>query len=151
MSFAFGPAGGVGGDPYDAPYPTIPAANKAWWITAMKGRSGSRVDQIQVVWDGAGGGGESDKFGGEGGTPFRWDVPSGEILTQIVGTVGEYNGSVRLFSIQFVTNTGTRSDVYGEPTSAAFSFQCPVNYQISGIFGRADHEVDATGVYIVVD
>jgi hypothetical protein len=148
MSFKFGPAGGVGGSAFDAPYPVIPSANKLWTISAMKGRSGSRIDQIQVVWAGAFGGGESPKFGGEDGAPFQFDIPPGEMLTQIVGSVGEYNNSVRLFSIQFVTNTGTPSPVYGHATSATFSFQCPPNYLITGIFGRADRAVDALGVYI---
>jgi hypothetical protein len=114
----------------------------------MKGKAGSRVDQIQVVWGGAGGGGESRPFGGEGGSPFEFPIPAGESLTQIVGSVGEYNGSVRLFSIQFVTSTGTRSDVYGQATSATFSFECPPSYVITGIFGRAKNAVDALGVYI---
>jgi Jacalin-like lectin domain len=148
MSSTFGPAGGVGGSPYDAAYPVGSHAETPWVITAMKGRSGNRIDQIQVVWAGAGGGGESPKFGGEGGSPFQFTLPPGETLTQIVGSVGEYNGSVRLFSIQFVTNTGTRSDVYGQATSAAFSFQCPPNFVVTGIFGRAGREVDALGVYI---
>jgi Jacalin-like lectin domain len=148
LSSTFGPAGGVGGSPYDAPYPVAAQANRPWSIVAMKGRSGSRIDQIQVVWGGAGGGGESPEFGGEGGSPFEFTIPSGESLAQIVGSVGEYNGSVRLFSIQFVTDTGTRSDVYGKATSAAFSFECPANFVITGIFGRAKNEVDALGVYI---
>src|SRR5437870_1782626 len=109
MSSPFGPAGGVGGSPFDAPYPVTSQANRPWWITAMKGRAGDRIDQIQVVWAGAGGGGESPKFGGEGGSPFEFTIPPGESLTQIVGTVGEHDGSVRLFSIQFLTNTGTPS------------------------------------------
>jgi hypothetical protein len=114
----------------------------------MKGRSGNRIDQIQVVWAGAGGGGESPAFGGDGGSPFQFDIPSGEWLTQIMGSVGEHDGSVRLFSIQFITNAGTTSDPYGRASSATFSFQCPSNYLITGIFGRADKEVDALGVYI---
>jgi hypothetical protein len=147
MSSTFGPAGGVGGAPYDAPYPPFPQANRPWWISAMKGRSGSRVDQIQVVWSGLGGE-ESPEFGGDGGSPFQFPVPPGDHLTQITGSVGEYDGSVRLFSIQFVTSSGAKSDVYGQATSAAFSFQCPSNFAITGIFGRAKNEVDALGIYI---
>ena len=149
MSYKLGPAGGVGGSPYDAPYPTIPAApGNPYAISAMKGRAGNRIDQIQVVWAGAGGGGESPPFGGNGGSPFRFDIPPGEWLAQIVSSVGAYDGSVRLFSIQFITNAGTLSGVYGKATTAAFSFQCPPNYVVTGIFGRADKEVDALGVYI---
>ena len=37
-----------------------------------------------------------------------------------------------------------------QATSAAFSFECPPNYVITGIFGRAKNEVDALGVYIAV-
>ena len=148
MSYKFGPAGGVGGTAFDAPYPTGATTMYPYAISAMKGRSGSRIDQIQVVWAGAGGGGESPPFGGGGGTPFTFDIPPGESLAEIVGSVGYYDNSVRLFSIQFITNAGTRSNVYGQATSAAFSFQCPPNYVVRGIFGRADQAVDALGVYI---
>jgi Jacalin-like lectin domain len=148
MSSPYGSAGGVGGSSFDAPYPPAPQTNTPWVISAMKGRSGSRIDQIQVVWAGAGGGGESPPFGGGGGSPFEFSVPPGEILTQIAGSVGEYNGTVRLFSIQFVTNAGTKSPVYGQATDAAFTFLCPANHVITGIFGRAKDEVDALGVYI---
>ena len=65
-----------------------------------------------------------------------------------MGSVGNNNGQVTVFSIQFITNAGTRSNVYGRPTSAAFSFQCPTNYVVRGIFGRSGQEVDALGVYI---
>jgi Jacalin-like lectin domain len=148
MSYKLGPAGGVGGSPFDAPYPTGAVSMNPYSISAIQGKAYNRIDQIQVVWAGAGGGGESPPFGGEGGRPFRFDIPPGEWLTQIFGSVGEYNDSVRLFSIQFVTNAGTRSDVYGKATSAAFTFQCPPNYVVTGIFGRSDREVDALGVYI---
>jgi hypothetical protein len=148
MSYKFGPAGGVGGTAFDAPYPTGATTMNPYAISAMKGRSADRIDQIQVVWVGAGGGGESPPFGGGGGQPFRFDLPPGESLAQIVGSVGVINNTVTVFSIQFITNAGTRSNVYGRPTSAAFSFQCPTNYVVTGIFGRSGDEVDALGVYI---
>jgi hypothetical protein len=115
----------------------------------MQGRSGSRIDQIEVVWSNQSGGTQSSpEFGGDGGSPFQFAIPTGDYLTQIVGSVGEYDNSVRLFSIQFVTKNGAKSAVYGEATSAAFLFQCPSGYQITGIFGRSGSAVDALGVFI---
>ena len=69
-------------------------------------------------------------------------------ISAMKGSVGDHENSVRVFSIQFITNAGTRSSVYGQATSAAFSFHCPPNYVITGIFGRAAEEVDSLGVYI---
>jgi hypothetical protein len=78
----------------------------------------------------------------------NFPISTGDYLTQIVGTVGQYDSSVRLFSIQFVTSSGDKSPVYGQPGAAAFAFQCPSGYQITGIFGRSDQAVDALGIYI---
>lgn len=146
MSSSFGPAGGVGGSPYNAPVPT---AGGPWRVSAMEGRSGSRIDQIEVTWSNQSGGTQSSsEFGGDGGSPFHFSISTGDYLTQIVGSVGEYDDSVRLFSIQFITKNGTKSPVYGKPTSDSFYFQCPSGYQITGIFGRSGIAVDALGVYI---
>lgn len=145
MSFVFGPSGGVGGNPYSAPMPT---SGGPWRISGVQGRSGSRIDQIEIVWSSAGGSQSSDQFGGSGGNPFAFSIPDKDYLTVISGTVGVNNGSVLLFSLQFFTQQGNKSQVFGSATSTPFNFVCPPGYQISGIFGRSGSGVDALGVYL---
>lgn len=136
----------VGGSPYNAPTPAI---GDPWKISGVQGRSGSRIDQIEIVWTSKSGGTQSSsQFGGTGGSPFQFPIQTGDYLTQITGSVGEDDDSVRLFSIQFITQGGVKSPVYGQATSASFNFQCPPGFQITGIFGRSGSEVDALGVYI---
>lgn len=146
MSSAFGPSGGVGGSPYTAPMPT---SGGPWKISGVQGRSGSRIDQIEISWSSqAGGSQSSDQFGGDGGSPFQFSIPTGDYLTQIIGSVGTTDNSVRLYSLQFVTKAGVKSAVYGKAGSSNFSYQCPSGFQITGIFGRSGSAVDALGVYI---
>jgi hypothetical protein len=146
MSYAFGPSGGVGGTAYSAPMPT---SGGPWKISGVQGRSGSRIDQIEIVWSSQTGGTQSSaQFGGGGGDPFQFPISTGDYLIQITGSVGSHDGSVRLFSLQFVTKSGTKSVVYGKAGPGNFNYQCPPGYQITGIFGRSKTAVDALGVYI---
>ena len=146
MSYVFGPSGGVGGGAYSAPVPT--SGGGPWRISGVQGRSGSRIDQIEIVWSSPGGSQSSDQFGGDGGSPFQFAIPDKDYLTLISGTVGINNGSVVLYSLQFFTQNGNKSPVFGSATSTPFNFQCPPGYQISGIFGRSGSAVDALGVYL---
>lgn len=146
MSYVFGPSGGVGGGAYSAPVPT--SGGGPWRISGVQGRSGSRIDQIEIVWSSPGGSQSSDQFGGDGGSPFQFAIPDKDYLTLISGTVGINNGSVVLYSLQFFTQNGNKSPVFGSATSTPFNFQCPPGYQISGIFGRSGSAVDGLGVYL---
>src|SRR6266403_1272334 len=146
MSSAFGPSGGVGGSPYTAGMPT---SGGPWKITGVQGRSGSRIDQIEILWSSQTGGTQSsDQFGGDGGSPFQFSIPSADYLTQIIGSVGTTDSSVRLYSLQFVTKAGVKSAVYGKAGPGNFNYQCPSGYQITGVFGRSGSAVDALGIYI---
>ncbi|HST20920.1 MAG TPA: jacalin-like lectin [Blastocatellia bacterium] len=146
MSSKFGPSGGVGGSAYDAPTPT---SNGPWRISEAQGRSGSRIDQIELIWSNSVGSTKSSPtFGGGGGDPFEFTIENGDYLTEIRGSVGSNNNSVVLFSLQFFTKSGKVSPVFGSSTPASFYFQSPPGYQITGIFGRSGSAVDALGVYI---
>jgi hypothetical protein len=146
MSYAFGPSGGVGGSPYSA---LMPNSGGPWKISGVQGRSERRIDQIEIVWSNQAGGTQSSaQFGGDGGNPFQFSISTSDYVTQIVGSVGQHDGSVRLFSLQFITKSGAKSAVYGKAGSGNFNYQCPPGYQITGIFGRSKSAVDALGVYI---
>lgn len=148
-SYKFGPAGGLGGDPYDA------TQSSEWRIFRVKGREKDRIDQIQLVWIKGTTIATSDPFGSEtGGDPFCFHIENGDYLTKIEGSVDKNantNQAVRVFSLKFFTKNGGESVTYGtEPVGALkFYFECPPDYQIIGIFGRAKGGVDALGVYIV--
>ncbi len=145
MSYAFGPSGGVGGIPYSAP---MPSSGGPWKISGLQGRSGDRIDQIEIVWSNQAGAQASPPFGGNGGNPFQFLIPTGDYLTQIIGSAGQYDGTARLFSLQFITKSGVKSPVYGSAGPGNFYYRCPPGYQITGIFGRSGTAVDALGIYI---
>ena len=142
--YTYGPSGGIGGNAFYVAWP--PGAFK---IIRVWGQSGSRINQIGLDWSTVDGVVQAGPFGGEGGSDFSFPIDSGDYLTQILGTVGEYNDSVRVFSLKFGTQNGKASDTFGTPTEYQFSFTAPSGYQISWIFGRADAELDALGVAIV--
>ncbi len=142
-----GPSGGLGGQAFDAHPPT---RRGPWKINTLQGRSGSRINQLELIWkDDAGETQSSQEYGGDGGDPWTFNIQSDDYLTEIKGFIGDHN-SVRVFSLQFVTRNGVESEVFGKATSSSkpFSYQCPDGYQIVGIFGRAGAEIDALGVYI---
>src|SRR6185503_11745205 len=105
MLYTFGPSGGVGGDYYEA-LPPVDGGN--WWISRVVGRYGNRIDEIQIFWSNGIKEVGSGQFGNPNGGNYGFDFSirvdkSANYLTEIRGSVGNYNDSVRLFSIQFFT------------------------------------------------
>lgn len=148
MSEKFGFSGGTGGAAYNAPAP--PAQDQGpWKISELKGRSGDRINQVELIWENhKHATREGGPFGGGGGGPFEFKIASDDYLTQIRGSVNNFDGSVRIFSLQFATRDGGVSPVFGKETAFTFFFDCPKGYQITGLFGRSGTEVDGLGVYI---
>jgi|ERR1043165_9746789 hypothetical protein len=143
QSFPFGPSGGIGGNAF---YVAAPA--NAYKIIQVWGRSGARIDSIGVTWSTPDGVVSAGPFGATGQPNFTFDIPSGDYLTGIYGSVGEYNDSVRVFSLKFETMTKKISSTFGTQQSTQFNFTSPPDYQIAWIFGRAQSELDALGVVI---
>jgi len=145
MNIKLGPSGGTGGSPFEmVPNPK----NGPWTISSIEGRSGTRIDQIELVWRNEQGNTDSShEDGGSGGSDFNFGIPSGDYLTSIEGSVGHHN-SDRIFSLQFHTKNGLKSKTFGTQGTFDFFYQCPEGYQIVGLFGRSGTEVDAIGVYI---
>jgi|SRR5689334_22806073 len=145
-----GPSGGIGGFPF---YLTWPSG--AFKIVAVWGRSGSRIDQIGLDWSTKNGIVSSPPCGGGGGSPFKFDIPADDYLTDIFGTVDNYNGSIRVFSLKLVTK-GKVVGTYGTQEEYQFSYTSPPGYQVISIFGRAGNQpgsppagaLDALGVTI---
>ena len=143
-----GPSGGTGGEAFYAAMP--PTCVK---ILRVFGRAQNRIDQIGVEWLTDNGSTiRGGPFGGRGGTEFDFEISGeGEYLTQIYGTVVDYN-SLRIASLRFVTNKNNISGTYGIDSNFPFYFMAPLGVHITGILGRAgltpDSEVDALGCYM---
>jgi len=147
MSAKFGPSGGIGGSPYDAPAQD-PDANGPWTINKISGWSETRINEITIWWTNPDDSEVGNSFGEMGGEVYTFEIAKGDFLTQIRGSVGENECSWLVYSLQFVTQNGVVSPIFGEPTAEDFEYICPPGYQITGIFGRSGGAVDALGVYI---
>ena len=148
MSEKFGFSGGTGGSPYAAPAPSTHDQGP-WKISMIQGRSSSRINEIELIWENPKHATrESGGFGGDGGGPFEFKIAPNDYLTEISGTVENAGDSVRIFSVQFVTRDGGRSPLFGTKTAFPFFYVCPRGFHITGIFGRSGTELDGLGVFI---
>ncbi len=110
-------------------------------VTQVSLRSGNRVDQVGLQLSG----GQSFNHGGNGGTLNTLTLNNGEYLNKITLCQGTRNGDKRIFYTRFDTNHN-RSLSGGTQTSECVSYQAPANWQISGLHGRAETELDKLGV-----
>jgi hypothetical protein len=146
MSDQFGPSGGVGGNAFHDP---MPAGD--FKILEIRGRSSARIDRIEVVWEKDDG--EPDPGDPHGsataGQEFTLAIGKGDIyLVKIEGTLVVYNNSVRVSWLRMYSTAGLIGETGTANANYPFVFECPENYQITGIFGRAESGLDALGVYI---
>ena len=145
----YGPSGGVGGDIFD---PIIPQDQKPGWkIREIKVTSESLINQIQLEWENKKNEIQDSPVIGsyDGGNKDEFDIVSDDYLVIVKGSVVQGDsGAIYVSSLQFTTNTGITSPIFGNPTSEVFSYQAPPGFQIIGIFGRAGGFIDALGVYI---
>ena len=148
MSQEFGASGGTGGGAYNAASP--PAQDHGpWKIGVINGRSGGRIDLIELVWvNSQHATRESARFGGNTGGPFQFTIADDDYLTEIRGSVGAFDDNVRVFSLQFLTRDGGASPVFGQPSGVPFFFECPNGFQLTGIFGRSGSGLDSLGVFM---
>jgi len=115
---------------------------------------GRRVNAIQLeVCDEDGTAAFRTKQGGDNGNEDYFKINAGEHLVNIKGFLGRKDGVARIFGVQFVTNTGRTSPLYGNSTGDDFEFAIPDGYLITAITGAANilssdryRELDALGV-----
>ena len=107
---------------------------------------GQLVDAIQVIYRDRTTGNEvlqGRKHGGSEGRPYPFELKRGEYIVGVTGRHGEM-----IDSIQFVTNTGTRSIVMGgSGGDTEFYYYTPSGIEIIGFRGRSGQYIDAIGVY----
>ncbi|KIK50289.1 hypothetical protein GYMLUDRAFT_266206 [Collybiopsis luxurians FD-317 M1] len=92
--------------------------------TALKAiivRAGAEVDAIECIFHAVDDGEQrSGRAGGLGGTEYVFTLGKNERIVSIVG-----RASARIDSLQFITNTGRQSNVYGGPGGEPFVLKPP--------------------------
>ncbi len=71
-------------------------------------RHGAGIDNIQIELGDGVKNMYTPAYGGGGGSPTEWSVPTGQHITQI-----EYRSGDRVDALTFVTNTGAKSPFFG--------------------------------------
>jgi predicted flap endonuclease-1-like 5' DNA nuclease len=134
-----GPVGGEGGQPFDN-Y-EIPEGAKLREIRLLTDRF---VNAIQLIFtDKDGNVGELRPIGGLNGHLEIFTLGSDEYLTAISGKHGWY-----IDSIQFHTNKRSSGIFGGKGGDSEFILEAPKNYEISGLFGKADWFIDQLGIIV---
>lgn len=104
-------------------------------------RSGSEVDNIQIVLSDGVTSVFSPQYGGSGGgARDPWTVPDGEYVSQV-----EYRSGVRVDSLTFITNKGNRSPKYGGGGGSYHLETFPAGYRIIGLYGKQGSRLDQLG------
>src|SRR5207249_7086944 len=111
-----GPWGGTGGNPFSSGVGSI---------HTIVVRSGKRIDRIELHFDD----GHTDSFGGNGGTPNTFVVPSGTSLVGVTGRAGD-----RVDAIQFHFSNGDESSLYGGTGGKPYECNIPENCRFAGLF-----------------
>ena len=109
--------------------------------TTVSIRSGSRVDRVEITLDD----GTALSHGGTGGNMHSVSLREGEYLSSVLFCSGKYNHHTRIFYTQFSTSQG-QTLAGGTITSNCQTFTAPDGWQIVGFHGRAEDELDKTGV-----
>ena len=146
MSLKLGPSGGIS-KPYDTG-----SQDPKWKVHRVNLRAGDRIDGIQLVWTDGVTFRQSDWFGNpNGGSEYHYPIKDGDYLVKIVGSVGipdPPKDSLRVYTLEFFTKDGSHERFPPKnETPYKFYYECCADHQINGIFGWADAEVDALGVY----
>jgi len=139
----YGPAGGIGGQPFDGKCPATPA------IKQIEVKYGWFLGEITVTWND----GSSETYQGN----YPHDDPDvetfvlddDEYLIAIDGATSDPSNGYVVKNIRFTTNKRV-SKAYG-PTSGfggpPYRFEVPTGFRIFGFFCRAGKYIDAIGIF----
>ncbi|KAG2518313.1 hypothetical protein JM18_007252 [Phytophthora kernoviae] len=130
------------GGPHGTPFTDVALAAAGQTVSSITIRAEKRVDGVSLeVSDPT----ESTlAHGGTGGIPKKLQLKSGEYITSMEVHWGKKEERTRIFYLKFKTNKG-RSVEGGTKTSAKATVTAPKGFQLSGLHGRSDKEVDALG------
>jgi hypothetical protein len=164
-----GQYGGGGGSSFSD------ACTSSQVIVGINVRAGSRVDRIQAVCGtismstntsttpysysvSTGVGSTLGTHGGSGGTAYSYLCPANQMVSGIVGRQASAMDAIGINCSPLIATgipgsysinrgAGSSSSQYGGSGGSAFSYTCPGNDVVRGIFGRSASRVDALGVY----
>ncbi|KAL6594563.1 hypothetical protein ACP70R_048301 [Stipagrostis hirtigluma subsp. patula] len=137
-----GPWGGGGGDPHD-----IAVAPHRLQSVVIRGEGA--VDAISFTYAAVDGTShKAGPWGGSGGRKHEVKFGKTEVVKEVSGTHGTFDGHAVVLSLTFVTNVGKHGP-FGEPGQGT-PFSVPVKNggRVVGFFGRSGRFLDAFGVYV---
>ena len=133
----FGPAGGLGGEPFNDYVLTSGAT-----LTQIHVYADAYIDAIQLFYTASNGrSGQLPRIGGLGGVKQAIILASDETIVEISGTYGWY-----IDQLTIKTNKQTYGPYGGSGGSQSFKLVVPPGRTVTGLFGRAAWYVDAIGL-----
>jgi hypothetical protein len=129
--------GGNGGSPFSDEF------SKDFKVKAIKIRSSSFIDSIQIVYDTHKGPIYATQHGGNGGKAHIFYLKDNEYITAISGRCGKYIDALKIH-----TNY-RRSPTYGGSGGGAFSLSVPENTYFIGFQGRSGAYLDSIGIIFI--
>ena len=130
--------GGNGGSAYVAKKQI--EFNTNFRLSKIKMRSGDLIDSIQFIFTDGSNQHELPAMGGTGGKPGEFIIPQGEIIQKIIVKHSKY-----LSGLQFITNTGRTSQMFGK--GAGQRSEVNINGNLLAYGGRAGALIDAIQFY----
>lgn len=115
--------GGSGGNPFDDSQPSLGG------VTEIRVWADKYIDAIQVAYVDT----VTPKHGGGGGHAYTFFLDTDEKIVKING-----RGSKYIDQLQFFTDIGRSSPVYGGSGGNSFSWSPPQDYYLRNFSGRSD-------------
>lgn len=104
------------------------------------GRQGLFIDKFQLS---LGNGQISPAFGGSGGQPFDYGIPSGESVRKVIFRTGDHLDSAR-----FITNKGTEYRAGDNGGHTDFTVDFPLGYNLVGFRGSWSRWIRSLGLIL---
>ena len=114
--------------------------NTNFRLSKIKIRSGDLIDSIQFIFTDGANEHTLPAMGGTGGKPGEFIIPQGEFIQKIIVKHSKF-----LSGLQFVTNTGRTSQMFGK--GAGTQSEVIVNGQLFAYGGRSGALIDAIQFY----
>ncbi|OWZ07193.1 hypothetical protein PHMEG_00020445 [Phytophthora megakarya] len=132
----------VHGGPHGVAFSDIGAVVLGQKLTSITLRGNKRVDAVTLQVDTPAG--LTWNHGGRGGTESTLPLGPGEFINSIEFHWDKKDGKTRVFFLNFATNKGNSVSA-GTKTANTAIETAPKGFQLGGLFGRAEDEVDQLG------
>lgn len=113
-------------------------------VSKLNLRAGGALDNIQFLLSDGVKNVYTPAYGGFGGAPVEWYVPSDEFITQME----VWSIYPNLCGMTVITNKGTKSPLFGSIIGGYALITIPDGYRVIGLFGNAGQEVNRLGLML---